>query len=118
MPSLKLHLDADTSIKALHKALIERGHDVTRTPNNWMPEDASDKAQLLGASEHKRCIFTFNIKDFIVLSAQIPEHSGILLAAQRSWSLSDLIRAIDRVFTETQSEDWRSQVLWLNQWRE
>jgi len=32
MPSLKLHLDADTSIKALHSALLARGHDVTRTP--------------------------------------------------------------------------------------
>ena len=35
MSSLKLHLDADTSIKVLHKALVERGHDVTRTPNNY-----------------------------------------------------------------------------------
>lgn len=83
-----------------------------------MLEGAGDEAQLLGASDHERCILTFNIRDFIALSAQVPEHSGILLAAQRSWSLSDLIRALDRVLTETQSEDWQSQVLWLNQWRE
>ncbi|MEM9004320.1 MAG: hypothetical protein AAGE59_12455 [Cyanobacteria bacterium P01_F01_bin.86] len=34
MLDLKLHLEADTSIKALHTALTERGHDITRTPND------------------------------------------------------------------------------------
>ena len=43
-----LHLDADTSIKALHQALVSRGHDVTRTPMDWMPLDASDEVQLFG----------------------------------------------------------------------
>jgi hypothetical protein len=41
MAKLKLHLDADTSKKALHKALLDRGHDVTHTPNEWMPLDMS-----------------------------------------------------------------------------
>ena len=45
----RLHLDADTSIKALHTALLARGHDVTRTPNAWMARDAVDTEQLLGA---------------------------------------------------------------------
>jgi len=47
MVKLKLHLDADTSSKSLHSALVTRGHDVTRTPNDWMPLDASDETQLL-----------------------------------------------------------------------
>ena len=51
---LHLHLDADTSSKALHNALIERGHDVTRTPTEWMPLDASDEQQLLGATAQGR----------------------------------------------------------------
>ncbi len=29
MSKLKLHLDADTSIKALHTALINKGYNVT-----------------------------------------------------------------------------------------
>ena len=33
----RLHLDADASVKALVNALREHGHDVTRTPNDWMP---------------------------------------------------------------------------------
>ena len=48
MPEPLLHLDADTSIKALHQALVSRGHDVTRTPMDWMPLDASDEVQLFG----------------------------------------------------------------------
>ncbi len=118
MASLKLHLDADTSIKALHKALNERGYDVTRTPNAWMPEDASDKEQLLGASRQQRCIFTFNIKDFSALATQISEHSGIILAAQRRWSLSGLIRTLDRVLSDGKAQDFQGQVFWLSRWRD
>ena len=60
---LHLHLDADTSSKALYNALLERGHDVTRTPTEWMPLDATDEQQLLGATAQGRAIFTYNIRD-------------------------------------------------------
>lgn len=116
MPSPKLHLDADTSIKALHSALVSRGHDVTRTPNPWMPENASDETQLLRATAQSRCIFTFNVKDFLALAVQYPEHNGIVLAAQSSWSLANLIKALDRLLQETTIEAWLGQTSWLNQW--
>ena len=117
MSKLRLHLDADVSIKALHSALIARGHDVTRTPNEWITEDASDEIQLLKATAQRRCIFTFNIKDFSALASKYPQHNGIILAAQSSWSLSELIKALDRLLSETQSEKWLGQIRWLNQWR-
>ncbi len=88
MPKPRLHLDADASMKALHRALIERGHDVTRTPTEWMPLDASDEAQLLGATAQGRCIFTFDVQDFMPLAQRHPNHAGIILAAQKSWTLS------------------------------
>jgi hypothetical protein len=113
----RLHLDADTSIKALHQALLGRGHDVTRTPTLWMPLDASDEAQLLGATAQGRSVFTFNVADFLALATQYPQHGGLILAAQSRWSLSSLIAAIDRALSETQAEDWPGQVRWLNQWR-
>jgi hypothetical protein len=112
-----LHLDADVSIKALHTALVNRGHDVTRTPNDWMPKDASDETQLLEATAKGRCIFTFNIRDFLVLSQRYPNHCGIVLAAQNSWSVSSLIAALDYMLIETQATDWIGQVRWLNQWK-
>ncbi len=117
MPEPRLHLDADTSIRSLHRALLERGHDVTRTPTDWMPLDASDEVQLLGATAQGRCLFTFNVGDFVVLAKRYPQHRGIVLAAQRSFGLSELIGALDRLLTETDAADWLGQVRWLNQWR-
>lgn len=117
MPEPRLHLDADASSKALHEALVKRGHDVTRTPTDWMPRDASDEGQLLGATAHGRCIFTFNMRDFIALAPQYPRHGGIILAAQSSWTVSELIAALDRLLAETEDASWRGQVRWLNEWR-
>ncbi len=117
MPEPRLHLDADASSRALHRALIEQGHDVTRTPNEWMPQDADDEQQLLGATAHGRCIFTFNVRDFIALAKQYPRHGGITLAAQSNWTISSLIAALDRLLSETEIDAWPGQVRWLNDWR-
>jgi len=113
----RLHLDADTSIKALHMALVARGHDVTRTPTAWMARDASDTEQLLGATAQGRILFTFNTHDFPVLAQQYPQHGGLVLAAQQRWSVSQLIAALDALLTETEAAAWPGQVRWLNQWR-
>ncbi len=113
----RLHLDADASSKALHAALVERGHDVTRTPTDWMPRDASDEQQLLGATAHGRSLFTFNVRDFLALARQYPRHGGIILAAQSSWALSELISALDCLLTETEAGGLIGQVRWLNEWR-
>jgi len=117
MSELRLHLDADASSKQLLAALIRRGHDVTRTPNPWMALDASDEAQLLGATAQGRCIFTFNIADFVRLAPRHPRHGGIILAAQSKWTLHRLISALDRVLSEGDADDWTGQLRWLNQWR-
>lgn len=102
---------------AVHQALVSRGHDVTRTPTDWMPMEASDEVQLLEATAQGRCIFTFNIRDFLVLADRYPQHGGIILAAQSSWTISTLIAALDRLLSETQADEWIGQVRWLNQWR-
>jgi hypothetical protein len=113
----RLHLDADTSIKALFEALKSRGHDVTRTPNEWIPGNASDEMQLLGASAHERTLFTLNIKDYIILAARYPHHHGIVLAAQTSMKLSELILSLHRLMCETEASDWLGQVRWLSDWK-
>jgi hypothetical protein len=55
------------------------------------------------------------------VSDRHPRHGGIILAAAPSgggsWTLSDLIAALDRLLSETEAGDWDSQVRWLNQWR-
>ena len=118
MANPRLHLDADAAIRRLHNTLVERGHDVTRTPTPWMPADASDKEQLLGATAQGRCIFTFNIRDFSLLAKEYPEHHGIILANQTDWTLTTLLTALDRLLSETSAEDWIGQVRWLQDWRD
>ena len=113
----RLHLDADASIKALQTALVARGHDVTRTPNDWLPMDASDEDQLLQATARGRAIFTFNARDFVVLAQRFPRPCGVILASQASWTLSGLMAALDRLLSETEAEDWIGQVRWLNDWQ-
>jgi hypothetical protein len=117
VPKPRLHLDADTSIRQLQRTLIDRGHDVTRTPNDWMTANADDVAQLLGATAQGRVIFTFNVRDFIALAERHPRHAGIALAAQRQWTVSTLIAALDRMLAETTAQEWVGQVKWLAQWK-
>ena len=113
----RLHLDADTAVRALERELLARGHDVTRTPTDWMPIDASDEAQLLRATARGRILFSFNIRDYMALAERYPQHAGILLAAQQSWALAGLIAALSRMLEETTAEQWVGQVRWLNEWR-
>jgi hypothetical protein len=117
MAEPRLHLDADTSLKRLHQALLERGHDVTRTPADWIAADADDEEQLLAATAQGRVLFTFNVRDFLALAGRHPRHGGVVLAAQRHWTLSALIGALDRMLSETQAEQWPGQVKWLNEWK-
>jgi hypothetical protein len=117
MAKTKLHLDADASYSDLQKVLVEKGHDVTRTPCEWMALDAKDKTQLLEATARGRCILTFNISDFVRLAREYPEHGGIILAHQKEWRLSSLITALDRMLVETVAKEWAGQVRWLNDWR-
>lgn len=117
MAKTKLHLDADISYRALQKALLQRGHDVTRTPNDWMPFTANDETQLLRATARGRAIVTFSVSDFVILSHKFPNHAGIILANQRQWMLSSLISALDNLLSQTEVENLQGQVRWLNDWR-
>lgn len=112
-----LHLDADISDRDLLRALLARGHDITRTPNEWMAEDASDEVQLQEATNRGRILLTHNVSDFFRLAQTHPSHAGIVVATQVDWNTSQLIRAVDRMLTETTAEEWVGQVRWLNQWR-
>lgn len=114
MAKPRLHLDADTSKKTLHRELVRRGHDVTRTPNEWMALNAEDTAQLLGATAQGRIIFTFNVRDFIALARRYPRHAGIALSAQKP--MPELLAALDRMLCETEAEAWIGRVRWLNDW--
>lgn len=117
MSRVRLHLDEDASWQALQLALIDRGHDVTRTPSDWIHLKATDEEQLLAATAQGRCIFTYNVPDFTRLAGIYPEHRGILFAYQSKWSLSGLVKALDRFLAESEAEEVEGRLLWLNAWR-
>ena len=116
MSKPKIHLDMDASRRDVYQALVKKGHDITRTPNPEIREDASDEYQLLWATSHRRILFSFNIKDYIRLATMHPYHSGILLANQRSTRPAQLIMVIDCILTETTGEDWIGQIHWISEW--
>ena len=117
MAKPRLHLDADASIKAVYNALRERGHDVTRTPNEWIRFDADDRTQLLSATAQGRVMFTFNVRDFQALAKQYPGHHGILLATQSRWTMHEIIRSLDRALMQTEEKDWLGMIRWLNDFK-
>ena len=114
MPEPCWHLDADISNVDLEEVLLKRGHDVTRTPNEWMAVDADDDEQLLGATAQGRSIFTFNARHFMPLAKKYPRHAGIILSQQKR--LLRLVKALDRLFEEAKSEELEGQVRWLRDW--
>lgn len=116
MTQPKLHLDMDTSRRGVVRALLEKKHDVTRTPNPELDQDASDEIQLFWAMAHQRIIFTFNVKDFIILAKKYPYHNGILLANQKSFTTAQLIGLLNRALSETSAKEWVGNVRWLNDW--
>ena len=59
-----------------------------------------------------------NIRDFVHLTEQYPNHAGILLCHRSSFNLSDLIRLLDRTFSTTGVEEWYGQVRWPPDWNE
>jgi hypothetical protein len=58
------------------------------------------------------------VKDFINLAKLHPNHSGILLANQKSMRVAPMISALNRVLRETNAEEWSGQVRWINDWME
>ncbi len=72
---------------------------------------------LRASARGRVAFFTFNIRDFTALAAVYSRHGGIILAAQRRWTLSDLIEALDRALSTAHAEDLVGQVRWLNDWR-
>lgn len=71
---------------------------------------------MLGATAQGRCIFTYSIRDFVVLAQHYPMHGGIILVHQGSMSLGEQIQALDRLLSETDASDWPGHVRWLTDW--
>lgn len=101
----RLFLDEDVHV-ALAFALRRRGYDVVHAQEVGR-KGKSDPEQLSYAVEHGRCVFSFNVRDLVVLhngyARTGQEHCGILVLKQRpvGETLRRLLRALQRCSQES-----------------
>ncbi len=97
---IELFLDEDVHSVLAH-ALRKRGYDAIHA-QELNRKGVSDVDQLLFAIGQERCLFTFNVKDFVILhneqmKAQ-QEHWGIILSKQLPFreTMSRLLSLLQR----------------------
>ena len=102
---IELLLDEDIH-SALAHALRKRGYDVIHA-QELDRKGLSDSDQLSFAIHHRRCIFTFNVKDFVILHNQYAEsgeeHWEIIVSKQLPFkeTMSNLLRLLQGTSKET-----------------
>ncbi len=102
---IRLFLDEDVH-SGLANVLRKRGFDVVHAQNLGR-KGRSDVEQLTFAIQQKRCLFSFNVKDFVVLHNQFVQneqkHCGIIVSKQIPFSetMHKLLRLLQRFSQET-----------------
>ena len=106
---IELLLDEDVHSGLAH-ALRNRGYDVIHA-QELDRKGKSDSEQLSFATQQKRCIFTFNVKDFVILHNQYvksgKEHWGVIVSKQLPFreTMSKLLRLLQGIERETMKNE-------------
>ncbi|MBD2440893.1 DUF5615 family PIN-like protein [Nostoc sp. FACHB-110] len=120
MSIIRLYLDEDAESNALLEALRARSVDVISVAQAEMLS-RSDEEQLQWASENKRVIYSFNIRDYYrlhtILVAQGKFHAGIILG-QQYYEIGEQMRRLLRIIAAKSAEDMQNQVEFLSSWGE
>jgi predicted nuclease of predicted toxin-antitoxin system len=102
---IELFLDEDVHSGLAH-ALRKRGYDAIHA-QELDRKGRSDSDQLLFAVQQERCLFTYNVRDFVILHNQHAtsrqEHWGIIVSKQLPFreTISRLLRLLQRTAKET-----------------
>jgi len=113
MDKIRLYLDEDVH-KKVTTALRLRGYDVISTHEikKW---GIRDKEQLDFAISQKRAIFTFNVRDYIILHKQClkssKKHYGIIISKQLT--LGETINRLSVLLLRNKPEMLVNQLVWL-----
>lgn len=117
---LRLHLDEDAMDKDLIQALRLRGVDFT-TARESETEGYLDEQQLEFATAQGRALYSFNIKDYMLVHSQFlgheKSHAGIILTGQRQYSIGEQLRRLLLLIAAKSSEDMQDQVVFLSSFR-
>ncbi len=115
-----LYFDEDSVNRALIRALVARGMDVTNAIDAGRA-GSPDGVQLEHAAADGRVLFTYNVGDFFALHTRFRQdgrsHAGLILAVQRRYSVGEQMRRILRMNRERSSDDMRDRVEFLRSWR-
>jgi predicted nuclease of predicted toxin-antitoxin system len=116
---VSLYLDENAMDSGLVQALRNQGIDVT-TVQDAERRGASDEQQLAYATEQGRVIYSYNVKDFMVLHSRLLEqeqsHAGIILAHERGYGIGEQARRLIRIADVLSAEDMRDQLAHLSSW--
>jgi DNA-binding transcriptional MerR regulator len=117
---IRLYLDEDAQRGSLVKALRERGVNVQTADEAGM-RYRDDADHLDYATAQGRVLYSFNVGDFNRLHAeyvcQNKSHAGVILAAQRKFSVGEQLRRLLRIITAKSAEQMRDNVEFLGAWR-
>ena len=111
--SVALFLDEDIHFE-LANALRKRGYDVLHA-QEIQRKGKTDEEQLLFATKQQRALFSFNVKDFVLLHNKFArndvKHFGIILSKQRT--LSETLILLLRFLKTHSHEEIDNQIFFL-----
>lgn len=110
---VRLLLDEDVQF-ALGLALRKRGYDALHI-QEIARKGLSDKEQLDFAISEKRCLFSYNVKDFVLLHNRWvqgrQEHCGIIVSKQLP--VGEALKKLLRLLTQHSQESIQNCILFL-----
>jgi predicted nuclease of predicted toxin-antitoxin system len=110
---VKLFLDEDVH-SGLAPALRKRGYDVFHA-QELDGKGRSDSEQLAFAVQDQRCLFTFNVKDFVLLHNRYvknqQDHWGIIVSKQIP--LREALHRVLRLLQQVNRESLKNRVEFL-----
>ena len=115
MDRIKLFIDEDVHA-ALCAILRRRGFDVIHAQDSDRKGN-SDREQLDYAVQQKRCLFSFNVKDYVLLHnkyvQQGKEHWGVIVSKQLP--IGETLRRILKVLQRNTQYSMKNSIIFLSQ---
>lgn len=117
---MRLFLDAHISGRRIGLALRERGHDVVAADEQRELDGAGDEELLQLATDQRRILVTFDVKDFARITRRWAEaqwsHTGCaILVGMDHGDFGSILRAVDAVLARRPDpEDWRDYVVFVS----
>jgi len=110
---IKLLLDEDVQLALAH-ALRQRGYDVHHT-QELNRKGLSDAEQLHFSVKEGRCLFSYNVKDFVLLHNEYLDdgrnHSGIIVS--KHLPIGETLRRLLNLLQRFSKESIKNQIEFL-----